>query len=170
MADFKAQWTALEASLADLVPQPGQTAATLYDKADEYGAEVAVAALESEVLDPGDPGSVRLEIMSEQQRDALVARVDELLTARDVLDTASQSLGAVRVAAGRERILHIGDRAFALDRGGVLARPMDGQGDAFTLDVPHAPQPTPTLTQQARAVEQVEKAQPAPEQSRTRGR
>lgn len=169
-AEFKACWIDLEASIAEVARHPDAAAAALYDNADEYGAESAVEALEQDLPQPGDAvpdGSAKISIA---QREKLVAQLDALLDARDATDMASRSLNDVRAQAGQERIVHIGDRPYAIDTGTMSARSVDGHGDTFTLDVAHAPQPTPTLSEQARAIEQVEKAVAAPEHTRTRSR
>jgi hypothetical protein len=169
-AGYKARWTALESSLVDLFPQPNQSAAALCDIADEYGAEYAVNALNADLPVFDDAVTDRIANMSDEQRAKLIERIDALLDARDAVDTASRSLNDVRVQTGQEPIVHIGDRAYAIESATLSARSLDGKGDMFTLDVPHAQQPTPTLSEQARAIEQIEKAVTVPEQSRTRGR
>lgn len=167
---YVARRTELEKSLSDLVPDFQQTTAILVERAEEFGADTAVETLGSKHPEYDDVPSAVFEALSHERKGEIAARLDLLLDARDVLDSATQALNSARLKTGQSPILYVGDRAYELDYANATARPIDGKGEEFSLDVPHVRQPIPTLSEQERAIGQIEKAQSAPEQLRTRNR
>ncbi len=153
-AIYRAAHEAIADALRDRFSEPETLADMLVSVADEYGAEHAVERLFEAEGQQAVPALIT----------TLTTRVETALEARDDLDRASSS----ERATNGPQIIHIHGARYEVDTDAMVLRGRDGA--TIALDVQYEQQPTPTMTQQMRAVAQVDLAESRTPETRERSR